>query len=126
MDLAAYFVGISAIVIAVFLATGLQLWQVIRSDARIDRIEAKLESEMKRQGETLGSDMKQQGETLRADMKQQGETLRADLKAEIQELRAEVRLAAQRVSDAELEQARLNGVNSVLTAQSHTHESAAD
>ena len=59
-------------------------------------------------------------------MKQQGETLRADLKAEIQELRAEVRLAAQRVSDAELEQARLNGVNSVLTAQSHTHESAAD
>ena len=137
MDLAAYFVGISAIVIAVFLATGLQLWQVIRSDARIDRIEAKLESEIKRQGETLGSDMKQQGETLRAEMKQQGETLRAemkqqgetlraDLKAEIQELRAEVRLAAQRVSDAELEQARLNGVNSVLTAQSHTHESAAD
>ena len=104
MDLAAYFVGISAIVIAVFLATGLQLWQVIRSDARIDRIEAKLESEIKHQGETL----------------------RAEMKSEIQELRAEVRLAAQRVSDAELEQARLNGVNSVLTAQSHTHESAAD
>ena len=155
MDLAAYFVGISAIVIAVFLATGLQLWQVIRSDARIDRIEAKLESEIKHQGETLRSETKEQGKTLRAEinhqgktlraeinhqgktlraeMKEQGETLRAEmrewgtgLEAQMQELRAEVRLAGQRVSDAELEQARLNGVNSVLTAQSHTHESAAD
>ena len=134
MDLAAYFVGISAIVIAVFLATGLQLWQVIRSDARIDRIEAKLESEIKHQGETLRSETKEQGKTLRAEinhqgktlraeMKEQGETLRAEmrewgtgLEAQMQELRAEVRLAGQRVSDAELEQARLNGVNSVLTA----------
>ena len=100
MDLAAYSIGVSAIVIAVFIATGIQIWQASRSDAKIDRIEAKLEAEMKQQGETL--------------------------RAEMQELRAEVRLAAQRVSDAELEQARLNGVNSVLTAQSHTHESAAD
>ena len=90
MDLAAYSIGVSAIVIAVFIATGIQIWQASRSDAKIDRIEAKLEAEMKQQGETL--------------------------RAEMQELRAEVRLAAQRVSDAELEQARLNGVNSVLTA----------
>ena len=111
MDLAAYSIGVSAIVIAVFIATGIQIWQASRSDAKIDRVEAKLEAEMK-----------QQGETLRAEMKEQG----ARLEAGMQELRAEVRQAAQRVSDAELEQARLNGVNSVLTAHSHTHESAAD
>ena len=118
---------------AVFIATGIQIWQASRSDARLDRFEAKFESEMKEQGRTLRAEMKEQRESLRAEMKEQGEALRAEmregdarLEAQMQELRAEVRQAGQRVSDAELEQARLNGVNSVLTGQTHTHESAAD
>ena len=129
MDLAAYSIGVAAIVIAVFIATGIQIWQASRSDARID----KLESEIKDQGETLRAEMKEQGEILRAEMREGDARLQAQiqeqgarLEAQIQELRAEVRQAGQRVSDAELEQARLNGVNSVLTGQTHTHESAAD
>ncbi|MCY4654153.1 MAG: hypothetical protein OXC95_13435 [Dehalococcoidia bacterium] len=42
------------------------------------------------------------------------------------ELRAEMETQGRRVSDSELAQARLNGVNSVLMAQTHTHESMAD
>ena len=37
-------------------------------------------------------------------------------------LEAEIKDVGQRVTDSELEQARLNGVNSVLTGQTHTHE----
>ena len=48
------------------------------------------------------------------------------IEAQGESLRAEIRLASQRVSDSELEQARLNGVNSVLERQTHTHEVAAD
>ena len=133
MDLAAYSIGVAAIVIAVFIATGIQIWQASRSDARLDRFEAKFDSAMKEQRETLRAEMKEQGEILRAEMREGDARLQAQiqeqgarLEAQMQELRAEVRQAGQRVSDAELEQARLNGVNSVLTGQTHTHESAAD
>ena len=82
-------IGVIAILIAIFLAIGVYIWQSSRYDAKLDRLEAKLEA---------------QGESLRT----------------------EIRLASQRVSDSELEQARLNGVNSVLERQTHTHEVAAD
>ena len=51
-------------------------------------------------------------------------------RAEMREFRAEMReqgeRLSQRISDAEREQARLEGVNSVLRQHTHTHESAAD
>ena len=122
MDLAAYSIGVAAIVMAVFIATGIQIWQASCSDARLDRFEAKFDSAMKEQRETLRAEMRDGDARLQAQIQEQG----ARLEAQMQELRAEVRQAGQRVSDAELEQARLNGVNSVLTGQTHTHESAAD
>ena len=79
------YVGVSAIVVAIFLATAVYVWQSSRSDARIERLDSKIE---------------QQVESLRVEIKEQGK----------------------RVSESELEQARLNGVNSVLVGQSHTHE----
>ena len=44
----------------------------------------------------------------------------------VKELKAEIAVQGRRVSDSELEQARLNGINSVLTSQTHTHEYTAD
>lgn len=89
MEITSDSIGVIAILIAIFLAIGVYVWQSSRSDARLDRLEAKLEAQ--------GDD-----------------------------LRAEIRLASQRVSDSELEQARLNGVNSVLERHLHTHDVAAD
>ena len=48
------------------------------------------------------------------------------LETKIDELKEEIETQGKRVSDSELEQARLDGVNSVLLNQTHTHESIAD
>lgn len=79
------YVGVSAIVVTIFLATAVYVWQASRSDARIEGLDSRIE---------------QQIESLRAEIREQGK----------------------RVSESELEQARLNGVNSVLVGQSHTHD----
>ena len=62
----------------------------------------------------------------------QSNRLEAKIDAQGKELRDEIReqgtrIEAQgtRVSQAELDQARINGVNSVLMQQTHTHESLA-
>ncbi len=74
--------GVSAIIVAIFLSTAIYVWQsnsqAGRFDARMDRLEDKIEA------------------------------------------------AGKRVTDSELEQARLNGVNSVLAGQTHTHETIRD
>lgn len=53
-----------------------------------------------------------------------------ELRAEMREFRAEVReqgeRLTQRISESEREQARLEGVNSVLLRHTHTHETADD
>ena len=48
------------------------------------------------------------------------------LETKIDELKEEIEAQGRRVSESELEQARLDGVNSVLLNQTHTHESIAD
>ena len=48
------------------------------------------------------------------------------LETKIDELKEEMETQGKRVSDSELEQARLDGVNSVLLNQTHTYESMAD
>lgn len=53
-----------------------------------------------------------------------------ELRAELREVRAELRdqgnRLSERISDSEREQARLEGVNSVLQQQTHTHEATGD
>ena len=53
---------------------------------------------------------------------------RLESKIELQgrELRNEIQEQGQRVSQAELDQARMNGVNSVILQQTHTHEATGD
>ena len=73
------------------------LWQTSRSDAKID--------------------------ALRAETSQKFDDLRREFSQEQQATRAEL---SRRVSDAELAQARQDGVNSVLQNQTRTHEVSAD
>ena len=92
--------GVAAIITAIFLSTGIYIWQsnsqAGRMDSRIDRLEDKIDT---------------QGRDLRTEIETQGKELRAEIEAQ-----------GQRVSQSELEQARLNGVNSVLVQHIHTHE----
>ncbi|MCY3639218.1 MAG: hypothetical protein OXG80_09015 [Chloroflexi bacterium] len=93
---AGIFIGLIAILLGIF---GL-MWQMNSQSTR-------LQEAIDTQGRELRAEMKEQGEELRAEMKEQGEEIKAQ---------------GARVSQAELEQARLNGVNSVLLRQAHTHE----
>ena len=103
--------GVVAIIVAIFLSTGIYIWQsnsqAGRMDSRIDRLEDKIDT---------------QGRELRAEIETQGKELRAEIETQGKELRAEIEAQGQRVSQSELEQARLNGVNSVLIQHIHTHE----
>ena len=110
--------GVAAIIVAIFLSTGIYIWQsnsqAGRMDSRIDRLEDKID----RQGRELRAEIETQGKELRAEIEAQGKELRAEIEAQGQRIEAH----GQRVSQSELEQARLNGVNSVLVQHIHTHE----
>ncbi len=81
--------GVSAIIVAIFLSTAIYAWQsnsqAGRFDARMDRLDDRMDR-----------------------------------------LEDKIEAAGKRVTDSELEQARLNGVNSVLAGQTHTHETIRD
>ena len=103
MDVGIVF-GLSGILIAIFIATIMFVWQANSVSNRFD-------AGFQALGERVDAKIEAQG----AEIKALGERLEAEIKAQ-----------SQRVSDLELEQARLNGVNSVMTRQAHTHESLAD
>ena len=89
--------SVGAILVGLFAATMVFIWQINTQSSRL---------------ETKIDDL---GKELRDEIETQGK-----------ELRTEIETQGRRVSDSELEQARLNGVNSVLMTQTHTHESMAD
>ena len=103
--------SVGAILVGIFAATAVFIWQINtqsgRLETKIDDLGKELRAEMQAQGKELTDEI----EELRTDMETQG-----------RELRAEIKEQGRRVSDSELEQARLSGVNSVLLAQTHTHE----
>ena len=59
-------------------------------------------------------------------MNRQSGRLETKVESQGKELRDEMREQGRRVSQAELDQARLNGVNSVLLRHTHTHEGTGD
>ena len=107
--------GLSGILIAIFIATIMFVWQANSVSNRFD-------AGFQALGERVDAKIEAQG----AEIKALGERLEAEIKAQSVRLEAEIKVQGQRVSDLELEQARLNGVNSVMTRQAHTHESLAD
>lgn len=106
------------IIVGLLFAMFALMWQ---TNSQSGRLEAKIDA----QGEKIDTHRRE----LEAKIDSQGKELEAkidlqseDIDAQGKELRAEIIAQGQRVSDAELEQARLNGVNSVLTQFAHTHE----
>ena len=109
------FIGVFAILLGIF---GL-MWQMNRQSNR-------LEDAIDTQGRELRAEMQEQGRELRAEMQEQGRELRVEMNEQGRELRAEMQEQGARVSQAELDQARINGVNSVLLRHTHTHENLGD
>ena len=66
--------------------------------------------------------MNSQNSRLEAKIDTDVGRLEAKVDSQGRELRDEIRAMSARVSNSELEQARLNGVNSVLASQTHSHE----
>lgn len=66
----------------------------------------------------LRQEMREQSARFRAEMREQ----RAEMREESAQFRAEMRGQNQRISAAEREQALIEGANSVLVQQSHTHD----
>ena len=56
----------------------------------------------------------------------QSSRLETKMEEQGKELRAEIAKQGKRVSQSELDQARMNGVNSVLLRHAHTHETLGD
>ena len=99
------------IIVGLLFAMFALMWQM---NSQSGRLEAKIDT----QGKELRALIDAQGKELEAKIDAQSE----DIDSQGKGLRAEIIAQGKRVSDAELEQARLNGVNSVLTRFAHTHE----
>ena len=104
-------VGFLVSIFAVLFGIAALMWQI---NNQSNRLEAKIDA---------------QGRELRDEIREQGKYLEAKIDAQVTELRDEIReqgtrIEAQgaRVSQADLDQARINGVNSVLLRHTHTHE----
>ncbi len=106
------------------------IWQTNSLSGRLEsKIEIQgreLRVELEAHVRELRAEIETQGKELRTEMQTQGRELRAEIETRSNRLEDEIRLQGQRVSNSELEQARLNGINSVLVGQTHTHESLAD
>ena len=92
--------AVASIIVAIFLATIVLIWQMRSQSNKFEQAHNELRAE------------------LMAEIRAQSE------KSEQRdnELRAEIRAQGTRISEAEREQARLEGVNSVLLRYTHTHE----
>ncbi|MXY22271.1 MAG: hypothetical protein F4Y49_13175 [Dehalococcoidia bacterium] len=100
--------SVGAILAGIFAATIVFIWQI---NSQSSRLETKIDD---------------LGRELRGEIETQGRELRGEIEAQGRELRGEIEAQGKRVSDSELEQARLNGVNSVVVNQAHSHQSMAD
>ena len=111
-------IGVAGLLIGVFaIMFGIValMWQINHQSSR-------LETKIETQGKELREEIKEQGNKTEA----QGKHLEAKIESQGKELRDEIKEQGTRVSQSELDQARLNGVNSVLLRHTHTHETLRD
>lgn len=122
--------SVGAILVGIFTSIIIFIWQTNSLSGRLEsKIEIQgreLRVELEAHVRELRAEIETQGKELRTEMQTQGRELRAEIETRSNRLEDEIRLQGQRVSNSELEQARLNGINSVLVGQTHTHESLAD
>ena len=119
-------VGVIAGVGGLLVAMAVFTWQIVSStnrfDAKLDKLDAKLET----QGKELEDKIETQGKELSAEIEAQGKELSAKIDAQAAEIRDMGERFSRKVTDVEIEQARLNAVNEIMLDDRHTHHRADD
>ena len=114
--------GVGGILIAMAVFT----WQMVSStnrfDAKLDRLDAKIEA----QGKELEGKIEGQGRDLEGKIEAQGKELTAKIEAQIDEVREMGERFSRKVTDVEIEQARLNAINEIMLDDRHTHHRGDD
>ena len=122
--------SVGVILVGIFTSIIIFIWQTNSLSGRLEsKIEIQgreLRVEVEAHIRELRTEMQTQGRELRAEIATRSNRLETEIATRSNRLEDEIRLQGQRVSNSELEQARLNGINSVLVGQTHTHESLAD
>ena len=130
-------VGLAAICVTLILGLFAISWQIRNRDdahrAENRRRDADHREEVRQRDEIYREEVRRMDEARREEVRQRDEVLREEVRQrDEQHLQREEAISAlmesirTRVSDTELEQARLEGVNSVLRQHLHTHEVADD
>lgn len=108
-------VGVIAGVGSILIAMSVFTWQMVSStnrfDAKLDRLDAKIEA---------------QGKDLEGKIETQGKELGAKIDALTAETREMGERFSRKITDVEIEQARLNAINEVTLDDRHTHNRADD
>ena len=108
-------VGIIAGVGGILIAMAVFTWQMVSStnrfDVKLDRLDAKIEA---------------QGKEFEVKIETQGKELSAKIEAQIAEIREMGERFSRKITDVEIEQARLNAINEIMLDDRHTHNRADD
>ena len=108
-------VGVIAGVGSILIAMSVFTWRMVSStnrfDAKLDRLDAKIEA---------------QGKELEGRIEAQGKELGAKIDALTAETREMGERFSRKITDVEIEQARLNAINEVMLDDRHTHNRADD
>lgn len=108
-------VGVIAGVGGLLVAMAVFTWQMVSStnrfDTKLDRLDAKIEA---------------QGNDLEGKIEAQGKELGAKIDAQIAETREMGERFSRKITDVEIEQARLNAINEIMLDDRHTHNRADD
>ena len=123
MDIAelAMVVGVIAGVGGILIAMGVFTWQIVSSTNRFDAKLDKLDADMRAQGKELEGKIETQGKELSAKIDERGKELRAQIEAQSVEIRDMGERFSRKITDVEIEQARLNAVNEIILDDRHTH-----
>ena len=132
-DVGAIVIGEIAIFVGLALGIAAMIWQMHlqsgRLEKKIDDQVQRLETKIDAQGQRFEDKLDAQAQRLEAQMQRmeantnaQVQRMEANANAQMQRMDANANILGQRLSESEREQARLEGVNSVLRRQAHTHE----
>lgn len=112
-------VGVIAGVGGLLIAMGVFTWQIISSTNRFDTKLDNLNDKIETQGKELEG-------KIEDEIEAQGKELSAKIDAQTSEIRDMGERFSRKVTDVEIEQARLNAVNEIVLDDRHTHHRADD
>ena len=125
-EIIAFSAGLVGVLVGVSLATIAIIWQIRSQSDRVDAMGNRVDAMGDRvdgvSGRVDGMSGRIDGLSSRIDgLNDKIDAMGERLSAEIRDMRAEIRAQGGEITEARLEQARIEGANQILRRQSHTH-----